>query len=256
VGELLKDKVALVIGGSSGIGRAAAILFAEEGAKVVVAARRIDEGEETAAMVRAGGGAAVFVQTDVSRSDQVEALVDKTVATYGRVDCAFNNAALFRSPMPLHEFDEEAWDEIMSVNLKGMMLCMKHEIGRMLDQGGGTIVNTSSTSALQANANISAYVASKSGVIGLTRAAALEYADRNIRVNVIAPGWIATPMIAERLENPEIAARIARRIPAGQPGRPEDIAATAAWLLSDAARYVTGHTMIADGGVMAGPLLP
>ena len=126
----------------------------------------------------------------------------------------------------------------------------------MLDQGGGSIVNTSSTAALQSNPNISAYVASKAGVLGLTRVAALEYGDRNIRVNAVAPGWILTPMIAKRLEDPQHVARMERRIPAGEVGRPEDIAATAAWLLSDAARYVTGHTMVADGGVMAGPLLP
>ena len=256
MGEMLKDKVALVAGGSSGIGRAAAVLFAAEGARVVVAARRKEEGEETAGLVRESGGTATFVQADVAAGDQVEALVDETVSTYGRIDCAFNNAAIFRSPMPLHEFDEEVWDEVIRINLKGVMLLMKYQIARMLDQGGGSIVNTSSTAALQANPTISAYVASKAGVLGLTRVAALEYGDRNIRVNAVAPGWILTPMIAKRLEDPQHVARMERRIPAGEGGRPEDIAATAAWLLSDAARYVTGHTMVADGGVMAGPLLP
>ena len=253
---MLKEKVVLVAGGSSGIGRAAALLFAAEGARVAVAARRREEGEETAGLVRESGGTATFLQADVADVDQVEALIDETVATYGRIDCAFNNAAIFRPPMPLHEFDEEVWDEVVGVNLKGVMLLMKHQIARMLDQGGGSIVNTSSTAALQANPGISAYVASKAGVLGLTKVAALEYGDRNIRVNAVAPGWILTPMIAKRLEDPQHVARMERRIPAGEVGRPEDIAATAAWLLSDAARYVTGHTMVADGGVMAGPLLP
>ena len=247
-------KVALVTGGASGIGRATALTFAREGAKLIIADMQEDGGQQTVHMIREQGGDATFVQVDVSRAVEVEAMVSATVETYGRLDCAHNNAGIGSRPrVRLHELSEEGWDQVMSINLKGVWLCMKYEILQMLLQGHGAIVNTASIMGLVGSWSRSgAYNASKHGVVGLTKTAALEYATAGIRVNAVCPGYIRTPLIAEALaSNPEMEAQIIARHPVGRMGRPEEIAEAVVWLCSDAASFVTGHTMTVDGGYVA-----
>ena len=247
-----EGKVALVTGGNSGIGRATAIQFAREGAKVVIAARRVPEGEETEQMIRDAGGDATFVQTDVSNAADAEAMVAKTVEIYGRLDCAFNNAGVISHDSGrTHEHSEEEWDRIIDINLKGVWLCMKYEITQMLKQGGGAIVNDSSTDGLIGSFDGAAYIASKHGVVGLTKTAALEYAQQSIRVNAVCPGFILTPMssvVNDPAKEPESLAKI----PLGRIGAPEEIAEAVIWLCSDAASFVTGHAMSVDGGEVVG----
>ena len=242
-------KVALVTGGNSGIGRAAAIAFAREGARVVIAARRVSEGEETVQRIKDAGGHALFVQTDVSKGEAVETVLQRTLAAYGRLDCAFNNAGIF-AVAPFVEVAEADFDRVIGINLKGVWFCMKAELRQMLTQGGGAIVNMSSTYGLSSSSiGASAYTASKHGIIGLTKAAALEYAKAGIRVNAVVPSFIRTPMADEALKNaPQFEARILDHQPGGRMGRPEEVAEAVVWLCSDAASFVTGHTMIIDGG--------
>jgi len=250
----LTDKVALVTGGASGIGRATALTFAREGAKLVIADMHEEGGQQTVHMIRENGGDATFVQADVSRATEVEAMVSATVGTYGRLDCAHNNAGIGSRPrVRLHELSEEGWDQVMSINLKGVWLCMKYEILQMLRQGHGAIVNTASIMGLVGSWSRSgAYNASKHGVVGLTKTAALEYATAGIRVNAVCPGYIRTPLIAEALaSNPEMEAEIVARHPVGRMGCPEEIAEAVVWLCSEAASFVTGHTMTVDGGYVA-----
>ena len=250
----LDGKVALVTGGSSGIGRATALAFAREGAKLIIADRHADGGHQTVHMITEQGGEATFVQVDVSRAAEVAAMISIAVETYGRLDCAHNNAGIGSRPRaPLHECSEETWDRVLGVNLKGVWLCMKYEILQMLKQGGGTIVNTASIMGLVGSwSGTVAYNASKHGVVGLTKTAALEYARQNIRVNCVCPGYIHTPLIEDALtSNPELEAQIIARHPVGRMGRPEEIAAAVVWLCSDAASFVTGHTMTVDGGYVA-----
>lgn len=247
----LEGKVALVTGGSSGIGRATALAFGRAGAKVVVAARRAQEGEETAAMIRAEGGEGLFVQTDVSHAGDAEAMVGKTVEAYGRLDCAFNNAGIVRRPASTADCPEEVWDQIIQVNLKGVWLCMKYEIPEMLKSGGGAIVNNASVAGLTGLRNFSAYTASKHGVVGLTRAAALEYAKAGLRINAVCPGYVETPLNEKALQDPEFRARVLAREPVGRVGESKEVAEAVAWLCSDAASFVTGHAMAVDGGYMA-----
>jgi NAD(P)-dependent dehydrogenase (short-subunit alcohol dehydrogenase family) len=250
----LTDKVALVTGGASGIGRATALTFAREGAKLVIADMHEEGGQQTVHMIRKNGGDATFVQADVSRATEVEAMVSATVGTYGRLDCAHNNAGIGSRPrVRLHELSEEGWDQVMSINLKGVWLCMKYEILQMLRQGHGAIVNTASIMGLVGSWSRSgAYNASKHGVVGLTKTAALEYATAGIRVNAVCPGYIRTPLIAEALaSNPEMEAEIVARHPVGRMGCPEEIAEAVVWLCSEAASFVTGHTMTVDGGYVA-----
>jgi NAD(P)-dependent dehydrogenase (short-subunit alcohol dehydrogenase family) len=248
---LLEGKVALVTGGSSGIGRATALALGRAGARVVVAARREQEGEETAGMVRAEGGEALFVRADVSRAGEVEAMVVRTVEAYGRLDCAFNNAGIVRRPSLTAECPEEVWDQIIEVNLKGVWLCMKYEIPEMLRGGGGAIVNNASVAGLAGLQNFSAYTASKHGVVGLTRAAALEYAKAGLRVNAVCPGYVETPLNEKALQDPEFRARVLAREPVGRVGDAKEVAEAVVWLCSDAASFVTGHAMAVDGGYMA-----
>jgi NAD(P)-dependent dehydrogenase (short-subunit alcohol dehydrogenase family) len=245
-------KVALVTGGNSGIGRAAAMAFAREGAQVVIAARRVPEGEATVQMIQEAGGQALFVQTDVSQADAVEAIVQRTLAMYGRLDYAFNNAGI-GVQATIIELTEADFDRVIGINLKGVWLCMKAEIRQMLTQGGGAIVNMSSGYGLVGSSlGVSAYAASKHGVIGLTKAAALECAKAGIRVNAVVPGWIRTPMVEGGLQNnPQFEARILDHEPLGRLGRPEEVAEAVVWLCSDAASFVTGHSMIIDGGILA-----
>ncbi len=249
----LEGKVALVTGASSGIGRASAMAFAREGAKVVAADVVVDGGEETVRIIQDSGGEAIFVRTDVAAANQVEALVNTAVETYGRLDCAHNNAGIEGAVAQTHEYLEDAWDAVMGINLKGVWLCMRYEIPQMLRQGGGTIVNTASVAGLVGIRRQPAYVASKHGVNGLTKVAALENAGRGIRVNAVCPGAIRTPMIERFLElNPEFnEEKMVEMEPVGRMGSPDEIAAAVVWLSSDAASFVTGHTMTVDGGWVA-----
>lgn len=247
----LEGKVALVTGGNSGIGKVTALAFAKEGAKVVVAARRIKEGEETVAAIRDGGSEAIFVQTDVSQAVDIKNMVHTTVESYGRLDYAFNNAGVVGRG-PVHELPEEEWDRIININLKGVWLCVKYEIAQMLKQGSGAIVNNSSVAGLIGWANVSAYIASKHGVVGLTKSVALEVAKQGIRVNAVCPGFIHTPMIQGGLDDPKGRERITAQEPIGRVGDPKEVAEAVVWLCSDAASFVTGHAMPVDGGLTAG----
>jgi NAD(P)-dependent dehydrogenase (short-subunit alcohol dehydrogenase family) len=250
----LDGKVALVTGGASGIGRATALALARERAKLIIADINNDGGQQTVHMITEQGGDATFVRVDVTQAREVEAMISTTVETYGRLDCAHNNAGIGSRPrVLLHELPEESWDRVLSINLKGVWLCMKYEIIQMRKQGGGAIVNTASIMGLVGSWSRSgAYNASKHGVVGLTKTAALEYATSGIRVNAVCPGYIRTPLIEEALtSNPEMEAEIVARHPIGRMGHPEEIAEAVVWLCSDAASFVTGHTMTVDGGYVA-----
>lgn len=250
---LLDGKIALITGASSGIGRSAALLFARHGAKVVLADINVAGGEETAEMVRARSGSARFIEADVSRAEQVEAMIRFAVAEHGRLDCAFNNAGVEEATGPTADCTEESWDRVMSINLKGVWLCMKYEIRQMLVQGGGAIVNNASIAGLVGYPGRPAYAASKHGVVGITRAAAVEYARQNIRINAVCPGAVRTAMIDSlihegRLDEQQLAARQ----PIGRLGSPEEVAESAAWLCSDRASFMVGHALAVDGGRVGG----
>jgi NAD(P)-dependent dehydrogenase (short-subunit alcohol dehydrogenase family) len=250
-------KVALVTGAASGIGRASALAFAREGARVVVADMAVAGGEETVRMITAAGGTALFVKTDVSKAVEVKALIDKTVEAYGRLDYAHNNAGIEGATGTTIDCGEENWQRTLNVNLTGVWLCMKYEIPQMLRQGNGAIVNTASVAGLIGFENIPAYVASKHGVVGLTKAAALEFAKRGIRINTVCPGAIRTPM-NERLiaGDPQVEAAFNAYQPIGRRGTPEEIAAAVVWLCSDAASLVSGLAMAVDGAWLAGTSMP
>jgi NAD(P)-dependent dehydrogenase (short-subunit alcohol dehydrogenase family) len=250
--RLLEGKVALVTGAGSGIGRATALVCAREGAKVVVADVVVAGGEETVRLIKATGGEALFVKADMAKAAEVEAMVNTAVAAYGRLDCAHNNAGIEGAMDTTADYTEEDWDRVIRVNLTGVWLCMKYEIAQMLKQGGGAIVNTASGAGLVAVPRMPAYVASKHGVVGLTRTAALEYAKAGIRVNAVCPGAIQTPMV-ERVTSrrPGMVERMAVAMPIGRMGKPEEIAEAVVWLCSDAASFVTGHAMSVDGGAVA-----
>jgi len=251
--QLLDGKVALVTGGSSGIGRASALAFAREGARVVVADRSVDGGEETVRMIKETGTDAIFVRVDVSQALEVEEMLGKTIEAYGRLDCAFNNAGVNTTTRTsTHQYLEDEWDRVIGVNLKGVWLCMKYEIMEMLKQGTGSIVNTSSIYGLVGAAGTPAYTASKHGVAGLTKASALEYASQGIRVNAVCPGYIRTPMVESVIDsNPGLEEWFISREPIGRLGTPQEVAEAAVWLCSDAASFVTGLIMPVDGGVTA-----
>ena len=245
-------KVVLITGGSSGIGRAAAVAFARRGARVVAAGRRFREGEETAELAREAGGEAIFVQTDVMQASEVESLIAKAVSTYGRVDCAFNNAGITGDMARTADCTEENWDRTLAVNLTAVWHCMKHEIRQMLNQGGGTIVNNASVAGVVGMRGGPAYSASKGGVIQLTRTAALEYAKSGIRVNAVCPGFIETAMTeAHSAVNPDLEPWIRKIQPMGRLGTAEEVAEAVVWLCSDAASFVTGHALSVDGGLLA-----
>jgi NAD(P)-dependent dehydrogenase (short-subunit alcohol dehydrogenase family) len=245
----VEGKGALVTGGASGIGRATALTFAQEGAKLVVADMNEDGGQQTVHMITEKGGETTFVRTDVSQAVEVQALISKAVETYGRLDCAHNNAGIPGGGRALTaEYAEDTWHQVIAVNLTGVWLCMQYEIPQMLPQGGGTIGNTASAWGLVGAPGASAYVASKHGVVGLTKTAALEYAQQGIRVNCVCPGVIHTPMTTRGLSDPELRARIIATAPIGRVGTSEEIAEAVVWLCSDAASFVTGHAMSVDGG--------
>jgi NAD(P)-dependent dehydrogenase (short-subunit alcohol dehydrogenase family) len=246
-----EGKVALVTGGASGIGGASALAFAREGAKTVVADVLVEGGEETVRIIKEARGDAFFVRTDVSKAAEVEALIQKIVETYGRLDYAHNNAGIAGADAPTADCTEENWDHTIAVNLKGVWLCMRYEIPQMLEQGGGAIVNTASTAGLVGLEGSPAYCASKGGVVQLTRAAALDYAKAGIRVNAVCPGVIRTPMVEPLVGNRETEARLIAMEPIGRLGKPEDVAEAVVWLCSDAASFVTGTAMPVDGGLVA-----
>jgi NAD(P)-dependent dehydrogenase (short-subunit alcohol dehydrogenase family) len=247
---MVEGKVALVTGGGTGIGRAAALLFAREGATVVVANRTVETGEETVRLVTSGGGRASFVRTDVSREDQVERLIRTVVERHGRLDCAFNNGGIDGPPAEVVACKEEDWEQIVGINLKGTYLLMKHEIAQMLTQGGGAVVNMASVCGFIARPNRIAYNVSRHGVIGATKTAALEYARRGIRVNAVAPGSIRTAIYARSTRgDPAREKAYAEAHALGRIGEPEEVAEAALWLCSDRASFVVGHTMLVDGGM-------
>ena len=246
---LVEGKVALVTGGGSGIGRQACLVFAREGAQVVVCDVAVEGGQETVGQIEQAGGQATFIRADVAQAAEVEAVVAKTVETYGRLDCAYNNAGIAGRTARVADDSEQNWERILAINLKGVWLCLKYEIAHMLTQGGGAIVNTASDAGLIGLRRAGAYVASKHGVVGLTKTAALEYAKANIRVNAVCPGPIDTPMLREASER--VIDAMATAQPNGRLGQPREIAEAAVWLCSDAASFVTGHPMPVDGGYLA-----
>jgi NAD(P)-dependent dehydrogenase (short-subunit alcohol dehydrogenase family) len=243
------QKVAIVTGGSSGIGRAAAVALAKQGVKIAIAARRAKEGEETVRLVKEAGSEGIFVKTDVANENDVRSLVEKTVKQYNRLDYAFNNAGIEEKTTPLVDQTSEVFDQIMNVNVKGIWLSMKYEIPEMIRTGGGAIVNTSSGAEVVGYPLQPIYIASKHAVLGLTKSAALEYAKSGIRINAIAPGVTETEMV-ERVDE-QLIEHLKSITPIGRIGDPQEIANAVVWLLSDKASFVLGHTLLVDGGVVS-----
>ncbi len=244
-------QVALVTGGSSGIGRAAALAFAAQGAMVVVARRRVEQSTETVELIEAAGGEAVFVQADVTEARQVEELVAQAVQRYGRLDFAFNNAGIEGDPfIPLEKYSEAMWDSVIDINLKGVFLSMKYELPHIVE-AKGAIVNMASIAGLSGGRMGAAYYASKHGVVGITKAAAMEYADKGVRINAVAPAVIQTPM-ADRafFHDDAITARVVGLHPLGRVGTSEEVANAVVWLCSKGASFTTGHTFPVDGGFL------
>ncbi len=241
-------KVALVTGGGSGIGRATAVAFAREKAKVVVSDITEHSGEETIQMIKESGGDATFIKTDVTQESDVEELIKKTVEIYGSLDCAHNNAGIPGQSVPLAECTLDDWDAVMNLNLRGTFLCLKYEILQMLKQGGGAIVNTSSTMGVVAHGNAPAYVASKHAILGLTKSAALAYVQNNIRVNAVCPGNTETPIFDHLKANmPDVFEGLLAAMPIGRLAQPDEIANSVIWLCSNEASYCNGHAMVVDG---------
>ncbi len=247
-------KVVLVTGASSGIGKVTAIEFARAGAKVVIAARRVEESEQVIKQIKDEGGEASFVQTDVSQHDSVRNLIQQTVKLYGRLDCAFNNAGIAGDVFtPTADHTEENWDTVMNVNLKGTFLCMKYEITEMLKTGGGAIVNNSSVYGLKSSTvGHMPYAVSKHGMIALTKTAAHEYATKGIRINAVCPGWTHSEIVDAALEAyPAVNQLIAEQVPMQRVADSIEIARVAMWLCSDEASYITGQAIASDGGWLA-----
>jgi len=249
----LEGKTALVTGGGSGIGRAASLAYSREGARVVVVDVNVEGGEETVQRIKESGGEAILVHADVSSNAGTQAMVAETVERFGRLDCAFNNAGISggRDRNLTADYTQDDWDRVIGVNLTGVWLSMKAEIPQMLAQGGGAIVNTASIMGLIATPGSVAYMAAKHGVVGLTKAAALEYAKDNLRVNAVCPGYIDTPLLQPLFANEDRKEQVVSRHPVGRLGQPEEIAEAVIWLSSDAASFVTGHSMAVDGGYVA-----
>lgn len=250
VQDRFRDKVILVTGGSSGIGEATARLFAAQGAKVVIAARRKLESEKIVRDIVAGGGEAIFVKTDVSRAADVENMVARTIETYGKLDFAYNNAGISAGRNFIADISEEFWDKVMNINLKGIFLCMRSEIREMLRQKQGVIVNCASVAGVVASPFAATYAASKHGVVGLTKSAAKECGPFGIRINAICPGWVETPILDYLYhKDPEFEQKSCRHVALGRFAQPEEIAHVIAFLCSDEASYVAGTATIIDGGM-------
>jgi NAD(P)-dependent dehydrogenase (short-subunit alcohol dehydrogenase family) len=248
--QQFQDKVVLVTGGTSGIGRATAVAFGREGATVVVSGRRVEEGNETVGLVHGAGGQGLFVRADVSNPADVEKTMTTVLSRFGRLDVAFNNAGVEDAAAPFHEQTVENYDRVMGINVKGLWLSMQAEVRQMLKQGGGAIVNTSSVGGLIAITGNATYVATKHAVIGFTKAAALEYSKQGIRVNAVAPAAIDTEMVQRFASEQAVRDQLARAHPIGRIGQPEEVAAAVLWLASPAASFVTGHTLVVDGGYL------
>jgi len=248
-------KVALVTGAASGIGRATALAFAREGTNVVVSDIAVQGGEKTVRLIKEAGGEATFLKCDVSQSEEVKALVTKAVDTYARLDYDINIAGIEGTLATTADYPEDVWNKVIAINLTGPYLCMKYALPQMLKQGAGVIVNMASILGVVGFATAGAYTAAKHGLIGLTQVTALEYATQGIRVNAVCPGFIETPMVMERGlaagSHPEVYQQIAILHPMKRLGKPEEIAAAVVWLCSEAASFVTGHTLIVDGGYTA-----
>jgi NAD(P)-dependent dehydrogenase (short-subunit alcohol dehydrogenase family) len=253
MGRRFESKVALVTGGTSGLGYEGALAFAREGAKVVIAGRRVKEGKEAASAIKGEGGEALFVQADVSSEEDVARLVQTCVDTYGGLDCAYNNAGIDGSLMTsIVDYRKDVWDQVIAINLTGMFLCMKYEIPPMIKRGGGSIVNMSAVAGFKAGKRVgSAYITSKHGVIGLTKTGAIEYADQGIRVNAVCPAMIETPMSYRTFLKDEASAQRAISLhPIGRIGKPEEVSALVLWLCSQEAGFVTGAAIPVDGGFL------
>ncbi|MGH8219546.1 MAG: glucose 1-dehydrogenase [Steroidobacteraceae bacterium] len=246
-----EHKSVIVTGAGSGIGRAAALAFAAEGARLIVADINGTSGEATAQQIRASGGEAAFVRTDVSRAANCAAMVDAALTHYGRLDVAFNNAGINLAVAPIAEVDEQDWTHIVGVNLTGVFLCMKHEIPAMKRSGGGAIVNTASVGGVIGTAGVTAYCATKHGVVGLTKSAALDHIGDGVRINAVCPGGTRTEMLAEWFKDPAVERRALAHTPIGRMASPEEIAKAVLFLASDDASFMVGHALIADGGLTA-----
>jgi len=245
----LQDKVAIITGGSSGIGRASALRLSQEGAKIAVSDVNVKGGEETAELVKANGGEAFFIKCDVSKSSDVEAMVNATVENYGGLDIALNNAGVGGMMQNADQLEEDAWDFVMNVNLKGVWLCTKYELPVMLKGGGGSIINVASIAGLLGFRGNSVYSASKHGVIGFTKSVSLEYARLGIRVNAICPGFTETPMVSNMIEEvPRMGEYTLKSSPLRRLGRVEEIADAVLYLASDMSSFVNGHSLTLDGG--------
>ncbi len=249
---IMEGKVAIITGAASGIGRATAQIYAREGARVIIADVNEKGGEETLSMINKQGHQGLFVKADMTVETDVKTLIDRAMTAHGRLDAAFNNAGIEGKQASSADMPASEFDKIIAVNLKGVYLCMKYQIPAMLKGGGGAIVNTASVAGLVGFPGLGAYVASKHGVIGLTKTAALEYAKAGIRVNCVCPGLIDTPMVG-RLggSDPALVAGLVAAEPVGRLGKPTEIGEAAVWLCSDHASFVTGHSMVVDGGLVA-----
>lgn len=247
----MDGKVALVTGGGSGIGRSTALVFAREGAAVVVSDVNEAGGHETVKMCEQAGSKAVFIKGDVSRPEDCEAMVDLAVKKYGRLDYACNNAGIGGEANPLGDYSIEGWQKVIDINLSGVFYCMRYEIPAMLKNGGGSIVNISSILGSVAFGAAPAYVAAKHGVLGLAKSAAVDYAAQGLRVNTIGPGFIKTPLLAGLEADPAIVSMLVSLHPAGRLGNPDEVAEAVVWLCSDKASFVTGAYLPVDGGYLA-----
>lgn len=250
--DCLVGKTALVTGGGSGIGRAAALAYARAGAKVLVADVDLEGADETVSFMEGLAGTGLSISSDVSRADEVESMVNAAVDAWGHLDCAFNNAGIQGELAQTAACTEENWDQITGVNLKGVWLCMKYEILQMLKQGSGAIVNNASNFGVVGSNGMPAYSASKHGVLGLTKTAAIEYAERGVRINAVCPGPVQTPLVDKIIaKQPEIVDAITEREPIGRMGRPDEIAGAVVWLCSAEASFVIGAVLAVDGGFVA-----
>jgi NAD(P)-dependent dehydrogenase (short-subunit alcohol dehydrogenase family) len=247
-----QQKVAIITGGNSGIGRATAVALARQGVNITIASRRTKEGEETVKLVKDAGSEGIFVKTDVTKEDDVRSLVEKSTDKFGRLDYAFNNAGIEESMTPLVDQRSDHFDRIINVNVKGVWLSMKYEIPEMIKSGGGSIVNMSSVAGVMGFPQMPIYIASKHAVLGLTKSAALEYARSGIRINAVAPGAVNTDMAKRVMEgNPQLSQTLTSMHPIGRVAEPEEIADVVSWLLSDKSSFVLGHTLLADGGIVS-----